>query len=69
MRSSECSSAPTANASPMLICARRSTRTAPYSSSWTDDFEQVLFYRRGETPRRETLPLFGLRKREIEFVS
>ena len=35
-----------------------------------DDFEQVLFYRRGETPRRETLPLlFGLRKREIEFAS
>lgn len=35
-----------------------------------DDFEQVLFYRRGETPRRETVPrLFGLLKREIEFTS
>ena len=35
-----------------------------------DDFEQVLFYRRGETPRRESHSLlFGLRKREIEFAS
>lgn len=35
-----------------------------------DDFEQVLFYRRGETPRRETVPrLFGLLQREIEFAS
>ncbi|MEE4300886.1 MAG: TMEM143 family protein [Pseudomonadales bacterium] len=35
-----------------------------------DDFEQVLFYRRGETPRREIVPrLFGLLRREIEFTS
>ena len=35
-----------------------------------DDFEQVLFYRRGETPRRETVPrFFGLLEREIEFTS
>jgi hypothetical protein len=35
-----------------------------------DDFDQVLFYRRGETPRRETLTtLFGLRRREVEFSS
>lgn len=35
-----------------------------------DDFEQVLFYRRGETPRREWIrTLAGLRRREIEFAS
>jgi len=35
-----------------------------------EDFEQVLFYRRGETPRHETIPrLFGLLKREIDFTS
>lgn len=35
-----------------------------------DDFEQMLFFRRGESPRKETLvSLFGLRKREIEFIN
>lgn len=35
-----------------------------------DDFEQMLFFRRGESPRKETLvSLFGLRRREIEFIN
>lgn len=35
-----------------------------------DDFEQIVFHRRGETPRRETVrSLFGLRRRTLEFVS
>ena len=34
-----------------------------------DDFEQVLFYRRGERPGSETLTsLFGLRRQRIEFT-
>jgi hypothetical protein len=35
-----------------------------------DDFEEVLFFRRGESTRRESLvQWFGLRKREIEFTN
>ncbi len=35
-----------------------------------DDFEEVLFFRRGESRRTETLvELFGLRRREIEFTN
>lgn len=35
-----------------------------------DDFEQVLFYRRGETARREPVKrLFGLLTRELDFTS
>lgn len=34
------------------------------------DFDQVLFFRRGESKRKETLvSLFGLRKKEIEFIN
>lgn len=35
-----------------------------------DDFEQILFFRRGESLRQETLvSLLGLRKRTIEFIN
>ncbi|PCI59040.1 MAG: hypothetical protein COB34_04055 [Methylophilaceae bacterium] len=35
-----------------------------------DDFEQVLFFRRGESKRRETLvSMLGLRKKIIEFIN
>lgn len=35
-----------------------------------DDFEQVLFFRRGESKRQETLvSMFGLRKRVVEFIN
>lgn len=35
-----------------------------------DDFEQVLFFRRGESIRQETLvSMFGLRKKEVEFIN
>ena len=35
-----------------------------------NDFEQILFYRRGESRRQETLvSLFGLKKRELEFIN
>src|SRR3712207_131261 len=35
-----------------------------------DDFEQVVFYRRGERTRREEVKhLFGLRRRTIEFTN
>ncbi|HSR02136.1 MAG TPA: TMEM143 family protein [Methylophilaceae bacterium] len=35
-----------------------------------NDFEQVLFFRRGESIRQETLvSLFGLRKKEISFIN
>ncbi len=35
-----------------------------------DDFEEVLFFRRGESTRRETLvKLFGLRKQDFEFTN
>lgn len=35
-----------------------------------DDFEQVVFYRRGETPRSEEVrTLFGLRRRRIDFLT
>ena len=35
-----------------------------------DDFEQVVFYRRGERNRREEVKtLFGLRRRSIEFTT
>ncbi|MFW5432038.1 MAG: TMEM143 family protein [Methylophilaceae bacterium] len=35
-----------------------------------DDFEQVLFFRRGESKRQETLvSMLGLRKKEVEFIN
>ena len=35
-----------------------------------NDFEKILFYRRGETRRKETLVrLFGLKKRPLEFIN
>jgi hypothetical protein len=35
-----------------------------------DDFDEVIFYRRGENRRRETLvKLFGLKKKPIEFTN
>ena len=35
-----------------------------------DDFEQVLFFRRGDSKRQETLvSMLGLRKKEVEFIN
>ncbi len=35
-----------------------------------DDFEQVLFFRRGESKREETIvSMFGLRKRQVKFIN
>lgn len=35
-----------------------------------DDFEEILFFRRGESVRQETLStLFGMRKKSLEFIN